>query len=436
MYLRVLGRIIWLIGFEILRSIHGAVQSVTWRLNGVLRDVQNAKRPERYDRCAQVLDVHLFYSFDPMVFTSRRNFVCSHNRFDSPRYVVENDHVTLLNMDDDYAVFAEANGKDMQLWKMEYSGFMKLAQLKYCSRLILVPRHHFRRMADELGDPVRPVVFLFSVGRCGSTLLTQIMESTGRCVSISEPAPLLYVASKLMSGKEHPDSLRSMCRDTLRWICRPCPSFNPLAYFVKVAPSCSMILPVVYDVFPSSKYLFMYRNVVDVAQSFCKVIQELPFLFAMCAAAKRSGYLRRKFLTMFDMREVFESSGAAWNDLILGAVGFAKVCQLYLECRGNGGGLPISAIRYEDFQSDPDDAIRKTFDFCQLPSSLISEAVRDGLTADAQRNSPLSISNLRRKRTLKFDEDTKRFVNSILHQANLPLIGEDCLLDGTITNKI
>lgn len=435
MYLRILRRIIRLIGFEILRSIHGAVQSVTWRLNGVLREVQNAKRPERYDRCAQVLDVHLFYSFDPMVFTSRRNFVCSHNRFESPRYVIENDHVTLLNVDDEYAIFVEANvGKDVHLWKMEYSGFMKLAQLKYCKRLILVPRDHFHRMAGELGDPVQPIIFLFNVGRCGSTLLTQIMESTGRCVSISEPAPLLYIANKLMTGKDSPDSLRSTCRDTLRLICRPCPSVDPLAYFVKVAPSCSLILPVVYDVFPSSKYLFMYRNVVDVAESFCKVIQELPFLFAMTVAAERSGYLRRKFLTMFEMREMFESSGAEWNDLILGAVGFAKVCQVYLECRRNGG-LPIAAIRYEDLKSDPRHAIRKTFEFCELPSSLIAGAVRDGLAADAQRNSPLSMSNLRKKRCLTFDEDTKRFVNSLLQQINLPLIGEDCLLEGTITNK-
>jgi hypothetical protein len=42
-------------------------------------------------------------------------------------------------------------------------------------------------MADELGDPKHPIVFLFNTARCGSTLFTQIMEMTERCVAISEP---------------------------------------------------------------------------------------------------------------------------------------------------------------------------------------------------------------------------------------------------------
>ena len=34
--------------------------------------------------------------------------------------------------------------------------------------------HAFNRMSDEIGDPKGELVILFNVGRCGSTLLTQV----------------------------------------------------------------------------------------------------------------------------------------------------------------------------------------------------------------------------------------------------------------------
>jgi len=42
-------------------------------------------------------------------------------------------------------------------------------------------------MSARLGDPKSPVIFLFNTARCGSTLLTQMLEYTNQCVAISEP---------------------------------------------------------------------------------------------------------------------------------------------------------------------------------------------------------------------------------------------------------
>lgn len=430
MYLTILSRILKLIGFEIVRFVHGLHQSITWRLTGIRSQMQDAKQPEFYDRCAQVLNIRLYFAFDPMGTTSRRHFICSHNRFENPRYIFENEHVTLMSIDEEYAMFAEASSKDMHLWKMEYSGFMKLAQVKYCNKLILIPRNQFHRMADELGDPKVPIIFLFSVGRCGSTLMTQIMESTNHCVSISEPGPLGYILEKLVFQEEPRENLTVVCRDIVRWICRPCPSCNPLVYFVKVNPLCQS-LPVVYDAFPSSKYLFMYRNVTDVLRSFDKVAKEFPSLIVASVISRHSSYLRGKFITKFDMQKCLKSDGL-WNDRIGGAVLYVANCRIYLE---NGYNvLPISAIRYEDIMSDAAHAIRKIFDYCQLPASLIDAAL-DGLRTDAQRNTPVSTSRLKKHTSLELDDGTKRLVNTMLQNFSLPLIGEDCLLKGTITNK-
>lgn len=431
-YLILIKRTTKLVGFVLLRCAHRAVQVVVWSFNGTNRKISDSQKPNNYERCVQVLDVVLFYAFDSMVCTSRSNFICRHNRFEDPRYIFDNDHVTLITLDDKYAIFGEARRKGMQLWKMDFSAFMKLAQLEYCDRLLLVPLDHFHRMAEELGDPRSEIVFLFNVGRCGSTFMTQLMENTGQCVSISEPGPLFVVLQKQQEQTADRDNLSRLCRDSIRWICRPCTSYKPLVYFVKVAPSCTPILPIVSDVFPHSKYLFMYRNVRDVAQSFYTVLQELPFMFLMSSLARLSSTLRRKFLTQFGMWQLFEKEGAVWDDMVLGTVGFIKVCEIYLEFRNKG--FPISAVRYEDTVSDPLNSTKRIFNYCGLPDSLVERSL-EGLVLDSQRNSPLSMARLKKHKRGEYTLESKRFSNQLLTQFNFPLIGEECLLEGTITSS-
>jgi len=62
----------------------------------------------------------------------------------------------------------------MHLWRGEYSGLIRHAQLDYCRRLIVVPITTFHRMSEQIGDPRGEIIFLFNTARCGSTLLTQV----------------------------------------------------------------------------------------------------------------------------------------------------------------------------------------------------------------------------------------------------------------------
>ena len=64
----------------------------------------------------------------------------------------------------------------MQLWRSRFTLFIRFAQLKYCSKLIVVPLSVFHRMADSIGDPQGRIILLFNMGRCGSTLLTKVMK--------------------------------------------------------------------------------------------------------------------------------------------------------------------------------------------------------------------------------------------------------------------
>jgi len=101
--------------FRLLRLVFRVFQTVYWQLNGTAKRLREAHLPENYDRSAQVLDVLLSYEFCPIGPKRMENFICAHNRFESPQYVFDSDHINLMFITDAHAVFCEPISKGMLL---------------------------------------------------------------------------------------------------------------------------------------------------------------------------------------------------------------------------------------------------------------------------------------------------------------------------------
>jgi len=91
--------------YALLRLLFVTVQSIFWQLNGTARKLREARLPHNYERSAQVLDVHFVH--DWTIATTVRNFVCTHNRFEHPQYIIDNDNITLMTISERDAVFCE-----------------------------------------------------------------------------------------------------------------------------------------------------------------------------------------------------------------------------------------------------------------------------------------------------------------------------------------
>jgi len=88
------------------------VQRIYWELNGTAKKLREARLPHNYERSAQVLDVVLCYDdFNIGDCKTVDNFLCTHNRFENPQYIIDNEHVTLLTFTEHDAVFCEAKEK-------------------------------------------------------------------------------------------------------------------------------------------------------------------------------------------------------------------------------------------------------------------------------------------------------------------------------------
>jgi hypothetical protein len=415
--------------FRVAQLIFTFVQQLWWQVNGTAQLLAESRQPENYERSAHVLDIVARHKFDIMYPHSVKDFICVHNRFVSPSYVLANDNVSLFTVNEKDAVFIEARAPDMQLWRSRYSPFLKNAQMEYGHRLIIIPLAAFHRMSDELGDPKGKIILLFSTGRCGSTLLTQLLEHTGLAVTISEPDLFTTLPARYRKYGDS-DQFRQLIRNVMRWYCRPYKNFQPEAYFLKMPTVSSCAMHLFAELYPSSPFLYMYRDVVKQAQSCYRVSRYLPALHLMFTGGKLSAHLTRIFAEAMgfpgeDYHEKF------YDDLSFGVWVFIRTATPYLELYRKG--FKIAALRYEDLIANSLVVSQRLLEFCGLPKDLASSGLKC-MEIDSQRNTPVAQNLQRQCSSPVISADSKSVANQLLSKHGLPLIGEDCLLEGTFSS--
>ena len=107
----VIQRIVTTCLFKLLRLVFITVQSIFWQLNGTARKIREAHLPHNYERSAQVLDVLLLHQFCRNRAPTMGDYLCTHNRFEHPQYIIDNESITLMIINERHAVFGEPDEK-------------------------------------------------------------------------------------------------------------------------------------------------------------------------------------------------------------------------------------------------------------------------------------------------------------------------------------
>ena len=181
--------------------------------------------------------------------------------------------------------------------------------------------------------------------------------------------------------------------------------------------------------FPSSRCLFMYRDVVKVAKSVYRASLAVPEL----RLAQFMGYISGNMTKIIVDSMGFDGSDfrvRLENDLMFGVIMYSVATASYLDLRRRG--LDISAVRYEDLVARPVDMCRVVLEFCHLPVSLAELAVK-AFDVDSQRNSILSKSAIGHFKEPQLTPETQVKLNDILKKFGLSLIGEPDTIEGTLS---
>jgi len=175
----------------------------------------------------------------------------------------------------------------------------------------------------------------------------------------------------------------------------------------------------------------MYRDVLPVAKSFYRLSMVFPALRLGYLLGYFSGQTAKAFVDSVGVGVLDAADFCVRldNDMMVGVFIFAVITSVYLDARQRG--FDVSALRYEDLVARPLDMCRAILEFCRLPVTLAEPAVK-AFDVDSQENTMLKKSVIGRFTEPQLTPQKKAKLNELLLKFGLPLIGEPCVVEGTL----
>ena len=313
------------------------------------------------------------------------------------------------------------------------------AQCELAKKVYLMPLDVFLSFkTNTIND--KKIVLIYSVGRCGSTLLSKIFKNISEICSISEPD--VYNQIRLLKRQKAIDELeaRKLIDSSTIFLWRSIDLDSAKMLVIKFKSEVINIHREISYALPNSKTIFIYRNATDVIQSYDRIfgytytskrwLFRFPFLKWLYRTRKRLYYRRNKFF--FDQYNTFIKNGTPYD--IINDLGHCGIYLLewllkinsYLELRKYK--LDTIAIRYEDLTTNPIEVIRRLLIYCDIADDSINNAYT-ALTSDAHAGTNLAINSkpkyrLDKKDFLGIRDAIKRYTE---------FEGPDVILPGTIS---
>lgn len=245
--------------------------------------------------------------------------------------------------------------------------FLYQAQHRYATQVFALRYDDLLEAAREQGSPRQKLVLLYSVGRCGSTLLARALQRMDGVFSLSEPD----VPTQLAGVAKDPGT-SALLEAAIDLLCRP-PGHKRVSHCViKLRAQGTALVTTLHRLFPASQAFFLYRNAVDVVRSYLRAFHPLPASFRDYHDDPVGFFAR------------------FWRSRMLH----------YVKAREQG--VPILALRYEDLVGEPGALLAEVARRCGLSLRGVDSA-RALFGADAQDTSNLSRRRLEGRLPLDLD---------------------------------
>jgi hypothetical protein len=292
-----------------------------------------------------------------------------------PRILLQQPNLTLycLDFENRQALFVETPPE----CDLSRAPFLYQAQYDAASRLVQVPFETLHRLAAEVEIDPASLILIYSVGRCGSTLVSRAFNEVAGVDSLSEPdvftQMLGHWGADNLEGAEKAQLLKSC---TLLQ-CTPGKGQGATAWALKFRSMVMAMGNLFYSVFPEARLVFLYRNAAPWGRSFLRLMR-VPDPAAPTPLTGGGGF--RRAIPRLASRE-------SASRLELLACMWVSVMENCLEVQQRG--IPMFLARYEELNAHPREVLAAMFAYCGLSPSGVGnlDAV---LEEDSQAGSPLS----------------------------------------------
>ncbi len=320
-----------------------------------------------------------------------------------PQIVVTNPLVSLYCLDpaNQRALFVEtAPGVDLS-----QAPFFYQAQYENTVNLISVPYETLHKLADEISFDSRKLILVYSVGRAGSTLLGSALNAVDGVVGISEPDAFTQLVIFRDFQGSNDAEISALVQSCMKLQCKPTEQVpNPVAWAIKFRSFGVELGDLLYNHFPGTRNIFIYRNAETWMTSTMRAFVENEH------NVEYRTFMQGVLSTMVPpIAEHVQSGGELLTFSAIGSMMWLRVMEKYMELREKGmAGL---AVRYEDLKAAPQETMQKIVEYCGFTNADM-EAVYRVLEKDSQAGSAFSQENL----------GQKDFVMTDAHRADLERI--------------
>lgn len=229
-------------------------------------------------------------------------------------------------------------------------------------------------------EPPEKVIFVFSIGRCGSTLVSHVLNTSPDVWGLSEPIafPRLIMTNYDVDRRLIPSRTRlvELIRACTKLQFLPVDRSRQKVFALKFHSQCLFQAEAYYEAFPDAAFVFLYRDAVSWTKSWYQMAQKYGYEAVM------SGHKRLEIwncITAADdlahLRpyvDLNEASLALEDGLVHGWSRNMEEYERLLDA-----GVPFMALRYNELTSDRTGSVERLFRHCRLPV----EQVRDSLAA-------------------------------------------------------
>ncbi len=336
-----------------------------------------------YENSAQIVSIIWRAKIASVRVTRITDFLYKHKEYVNPEYVLKHKNATLMAVEKDYALFAVSD-PSVDVYDSQKFSFLFMADYEQAKELVIIPIKSFHRLADELGDPKVPVAMTAMTTRCGSTLLTQMLNRVPGVRCMSEPWATVNVHELRSMGLVTPEESRQLLKSAIRLHCKLEPKSEVKLVFLKMTAFNGPQFVDFGQLFPQFKFFFNTRHPVPSMKSLKTVVSTVTADLYMVLGIRWRELVKMNFCISYDSKynHVAERYSRWMPNLPTDALGIMLYSFSILAYFENKD-LYDHVILYENLSSNPEEEVTKIFNILGLSHDHVPKAL-GALKKDSQ----------------------------------------------------
>lgn len=290
-----------------------------------------------------------------------------------PHIILEQANLSLYCLDhaNKRALFVETP-PDVDLLQ---APFYFIAQYENAQKLIAVPYETLHALARHVELDKQRIILFYSTGRCGSTLISNVMNLNPSVISFSEPDVFSQLVMIRTARQSSNAETASLLYDSILIMASNAEKQGYQYFAFKFRSYVLSVSDLLYQAIPQAKVLFMYRNALTWAYSFSRAFGSPDDNIG--ERLEKSGF--RYMIPGVNQHLMEHHNSISWVEYLAHMWVSTMQDSLWLQQQG----AAIASARFEDLKAAPLPIIQSVLAHCGLPMPE-PEKLADVLAKDSQ----------------------------------------------------